>query len=357
MKKIYVKYKILVNGFNVKDFFECDGFVLKSGYISEKKFYDKISEELPINLNSFMFDCLVDINSLRFKYFESKDFIEYQIPNKYNVDEKIDKLFNAKPEIENIVYGLEQKLRLRFNIPLIFPIIFLEIYDENKKCIGYNQQNLKLSSYNRSEYPISYDESYNNSRCNFDLESMKNVKNSRYQRTLELYNKSFESDSIEIRFILIFSSLEAIFNLDTNDIIKKLPRYIAKLLSEDNVENFNEIEKDINKLYKKRCDYIHGSKLKDISYEDELLLRNYARRVIISYWFLITNMHMTASQVLKHLDSDNEFNIQTKIGILAINSSNFSDQQHKMINLIESEMEKELPEEFKNNILKNCDKK
>lgn len=71
--------------------------------------------------------------------------------------------------------------------------------------------------------------------------------------------------------ILIFSALEAIFNLETEDVTEKISRYSAKLLAEENDKEYNQVYSDIKKLYKKRCDYIHGSKTNNILDEDEKL--------------------------------------------------------------------------------------
>lgn len=55
----------------------------------------------------------------------------------------------------------------------------------------------------------------------------------------------------------MFSVLEAIFNLDAEDITEKLAKYTAKLLAENNKKLYETIYKDMKNLYSKRSNYIH----------------------------------------------------------------------------------------------------
>lgn len=357
MKKIYIKYKILVNGFFVNDSFKCDEFILKDGYLNENYFKEKslVVRDFPIDLNRFIIDCLVDYKTYRFKYFESEDFIEFEVSNKFN-KANIGSFLVKKSEIIQKIFDLEQKLRLRFNIPILFPITLLEIHDENKKLLSVCQTNARWSSWNRADYPIGYQESFNNSRFDFDLNSMRNIKDFHFKRAIEFYNESFESDNIAVRFILIFSSLEAIFNLDGKKITEKLSKYSAKLLSEDNLSEYDKISEDMTNLYGKRCNYVHGTKLNCITVNDEILLRRYARKIIIAYWLLMNNSKMTARQILEYLDSNQKLDIQTRLIISALNAQNFSEQQNKLVNLIEKEIGTEIPKQTKDKILEKCDK-
>ena len=242
-----------------------------------------------------------------------------------------------------------------FNIPVLFQIINIEFYDENKKYVGFVQHNKTISMWNRCTYNIDPEEFSNNSRFGMDINAMKNTQNNHFNRALEFYNDSFDSEKISNRFILIFSSLEAIFNLDSGDITEKISKYTAKLLAENNLELYNEIYSNIKKLYKKRCDYVHGSKINNIGELDEKLLRKYARKIIIAYWIIIMNTKKTAKEILKYLDSDEKLDIQVRIAITALNSKSFSEQQNKLIRIVEEELKMNIPEQTKRNLLKNCD--
>lgn len=189
-----------------------------------------------------------------------------------------------------------------------------------------------------------------------DFNATKNTKNNYFDRALEFYNDSFESDKISNRYILIFSALEAIFNLDTEDITEKISRYSAKILAEDNYDEYKKIFEDIKKLYGKRCDYIHGSKTNNILDSDEKLLRFYVRKIIIAYWLIILYSKKTAKQILKYLDNDEKLDLQIRLFISTINSSSFTEQQHKAVDIIEKELGESIPQETKNFLYSNCKK-
>ena len=356
MKKVYIKYKILVNGLSTKNKFEIDGFELKESRFNKKIFeekYDCNFDGVWINPASLkLYSCCTDYNDLTYNYLQTKDYLEVEVSNK--IYKNIYNIFNSKKELIDDIYNFEQKLRIILNIPLLFQIINIEIYDENKKFMTMYQIQQTLSSWNRLKYNISSNEFYNNSRFWFDINYMKKTNNNFYNRALELYNNSFDSNKREIRFILIFSALEAIFNLDSEDITEKLAKYSAKILSENNKDAYESIYKDIKVLYNKRCDYIHGSKIGKILDEDEKLLRKYVRNIIIIYWHIISVTKKSASQILKYLNSEEEMDIMVRMAISTTNANSFDEQQHKAIQLVEKELGRPIPQNIKDNLLKNC---
>lgn len=188
-----------------------------------------------------------------------------------------------------------------------------------------------------------------------DFNAIKSTENNQFNRALEFYNDSFESEKISSRYILIFSSLEAIFNLDLEDITEKISRYSAKLLAEENEKEYKQVYSDIRKLYKKRCDYIHGSKTNNILDEDEKLLRFYVRKIILAYWMIILYTKKTAKQILEYLNSDEKLDLQVRLFISTLNSNNFTEQQHKIVDIVEKELGKKFPEETKKALYGKCD--
>ena len=62
-------------------------------------------------------------------------------------------------------------------------------------------------------------------------------KNSRYKRALNFYNNSFDSSDIGVRFTLLFSSLEALFNITAENITNEVSKYASKI--RDNFLNGN----------------------------------------------------------------------------------------------------------------------
>lgn len=358
MKKIYVKYKLLVNGLNTADKYNIDGFTLKKATFDKKLFdidfnHDKAGVDL--NMNLYLISCLTDYKKLSYNYFESDEFTKLEVSNKITKN-NLYKVLESKKEIIDKIMDLEKKIRIILNIPILFQSINLEFYDEDKKYIGTYQFNKPISYWNRLKYNLPPEEFHNNSRFHMDFNSMKNANNNYFIRALEFYNDSFESEKISNRYILIFSSLEAIFNLDTKDVTEKISRYSAKLLAEGNDDDFNKIYKDIKKLYNKRCDYIHGSKTNNILDTDEKQLRKYVRKIIISYWLIILYTKKSAKEILEYLDSDEKLDLQVRLVISTINSNSFSEQQHKAVDIVENELGMPIPKTTKELLYSKCDK-
>lgn len=358
MKKVYVKYKILVNGLHTTTPYTIDGFTLKSSNFDKSILidtYDENKEGVDFNLNAYLESCLTDSEKLSYNYFESDNYEEIQVSNKLTINSQtVTKLVQTKIEIYNRINDLERKIRLILNIPLVFQIVCIEFYDENKKFLSVIQASRQLSFWNRLTYRINPEEFANNSRYGMDFNAMKSTDNNQFNRALEFYNDSFESEKITSRYILIFSALEAIFNLDTEDITEKISRYSAKLLAEGNEEEYNQIYSDIRKLYKKRCDYIHGSKTDNILDEDEKLLRFYVRKIILAYWMIILYTKKTAKQILEYLNSDEKLDLQVRLFISALNSKNFREQQHRVVDIVEKELGHEMPEQTKKALYSKC---
>ena len=305
-------------------------------------------------MNLYLHSCIGDYKNLKYSFFESKDLVEFEVSNKTVINKSTYDKILQKYKIAEKIDDLEMKLRLVLNIPLIFQAVNIEFYDENKKYVSSIQSNRKISFWNRLSYDLDAKEISNNSRFHMNFDTMKNTRNDRFNRALYFYNNSFDSEIISNRFILIFSSLEAIFNLDSENIIEKLARFSAKLLSENNPEYYNTIYNDMKYLYKKRCEYVHGKKNNNILIEDEKLLRKYVRKIIIAYWYIILYSKKTPKQILEYLDSNETLDIMIRMMITTLNSNDFSSQQHRLLNLLEKEYKIAIPKETKENLLSNC---
>lgn len=96
-----------------------------------------------------------------------------------------------------------------------------------------------------------------------------------------VYEKSFSKD-IEVSFITIVSALEMIFVDDNNHIKEKLSKRIAVYMSND-FDVQQDIYKQIKKMYKKRCAFVHEGKNELITMDELWYLRNIANKVIIQF--------------------------------------------------------------------------
>ena len=174
MKKMFIKYKILVSGLNPIGIYTLDGFTMKKGTFEERMFDMKYNQDnigINLNMNLYLISCLNDYEKLTYNYFESNELIEIEVSNK-TTKNNLNKVIDNNKKIIDRAMDLEKKIRIIFNIPILFQSI-----------------------------------------------------------NIEFYNDSFDSEKITNRYILIFSSLEAIFNLDTEDVTEKISRYSAKLLA------------------------------------------------------------------------------------------------------------------------------
>ena len=281
-----------------------DGFELKVSSFN-KQIFNISEEELNesgkfFNLNYYLYSCITDYEKLSYNYFESVEYSNFKIKN--------DEILNKDTIIDILTFNK----------------IFEKIYDENKKNLFNVQVINKMSTYNRLKYELDEDEFSNNSRLHLDFKFMKNIKNLQFKRALEFYNDSFESDNVRSRFILIFTSLEAIFNLDGKSISEKLSECISVLLSQNNEQEKEKIKKDIKYLYSKRSKYVHG-KTNAIQKEDEKLLRFYTRKIILIYWFILYDTNLSSENILEYIYNKKNFNLRVRLFISAISSNNFDE--------------------------------
>lgn len=122
MKKMYLKYKILVNGLSPAKTYTIDGFTMKEGTFEEKMFdtkYNQNSSGISLNMNSYLASCLNDYKKLSYNYFESNEFTEIEVSNKIT-KRTLNKVVNNKKEIIDKALDLEKKIRIIFNIPVLF---------------------------------------------------------------------------------------------------------------------------------------------------------------------------------------------------------------------------------------------
>lgn len=355
---MYLKYKILVNGLKVKGTYNIDGFTLKSGCFEKNMFngnYDYKNDGMYIDMNSYLLSCITDYEKLSYNYFESDEFEEIYVSNKITKN-RVFEIIRKNSKIEEKVIDLEKKLRLILNIPLLFQFVIVEFYDKDKKYVNACRLSRAISYWNRLTYKISPEEFHNNSRFKMNFEYMKNTNNNNFNRALEFYNDSFESEKISNRYILIFSALEALFNLDSANVTEKISKYSAKLLAENDKEEYDCIYKDIRRLYQKRCKYIHGKNRNSIKEADEKLLRFYVRKIIISYWYVIIYTKKTSEQILEYLDSNEKLDLQVRLFITSVNANSFTEQQHRLVNVVEDELDMLIPDKTKEIIYSKCEK-
>lgn len=220
---------------------------------------------------------------------------------KVSIKKNIDKYFDENEndflkEVENI----EKYFRMITNLHIMLGTVSLVLYKNNEKIsstvlyreyqsiLRYtSKEYLNIKRYNRI---LSH--TIDVPSFNLIQEKIKEFKNS-----INYYNNSFEQTDISLEFLLLISSLEALFNNNKKRIAFKVRHYGSKFLLDD--EKFEENKKVINKMYELRSKYVHGKVFtQDLSlYVVEL--REKVRMIIINY-FLIAIQQYDINNTYKH---------------------------------------------------------
>lgn len=320
MKTIYAKLKILINGLFPIEGFVIDDFLFQIGKYDEKVIDKEHPDYIWYSSGYFNFSCYKyeGNNESYYNYFKNQKLIQVEVNDDIYTDST--KMGNyILAELSRKVMALEKKLRLITNFPIGLPMFTVEIYDSNIKyirTIGSIAQ--RVSFFDITNYDFTMKDMILN-RLKFwisddTLEDAEN-KIERYKRGLEFYNASFLVNEIGIRFTLLFSSLESLFNLTGEKPTEKICKYTSKILFESpDVEK--KYYKKISKLYDIRSHYIHGNEPKIISDSIEFELREIVRESLLMYWCIFQRKDINTSEdVIKFLDKYNQTNVDFQIQI------------------------------------------
>lgn len=284
--KIYYKTKILINGIIPSIDFKIDGFTQKTG-VYDEKVIDSENDDYIFYSSSFIikgtYSCAEKEGNF-YEYFENDNYFEKEVPSDISKDD-LQRLIMIE-QIEK-VRMIEKKLRLISGLGINLPVFKTNIYDSKKELFTY------VGNVNWSFTPLSasdYDDSLKNKlvqRLHFHLfgstlENLEN-KNERFKRSLYFYTNSFSSPDIGIRFTLLFSALESLFNITGNDITEEVANYSSRILFLSNKERKKSKYK-IKTYYNERSRFIHGNNSYSISSEIENKLRDYVREILLIYW-------------------------------------------------------------------------
>lgn len=238
-----------------------------------------------------------------YKYFENDELFELDVDEEKFKDTYELQKFYLNTILEK-VNRLELKLRLITNLNIGLPIFKVTIYDKNKNILTYvgysaaQSSNLMICDYNDEQKELLG----NRLRINISDESLIELeeKNNRFKRALSFYNNSFVPNDKYIRFILLFSSLESLFNLNEKD--KKISTQISKYTSKIQFLPTNECKSMKSKIinyYDIRSSYIHGNEPISITDENEFDLREIVRKVLIIYWYISLDYRINSSEEME----------------------------------------------------------
>ncbi len=284
--KIYYRTKILINGIFPLVNFKIDGFIQKTGLYDEKMI-DTDNEDYIFYSSGFLIKGLYSCREKKGNFYEyliNDELFEKDVP--HNISEyELQKLM-IEYQNERIKI-LEKKLRLISGYGINLPVFKTVIYNSKKEFLTYTGFiNWKFTPLKAINYDAN-DRKKLEQRLQLyiadstlkDLET----KNKRFSRALYFYNSSFESYDPGIRFTLLFSALESLFNIDSDKVTEEVANFSSRILFLSYTERKSTKYK-IKNYYNERSRFIHGNNNYDISSEKESNLRDFVREILLIYW-------------------------------------------------------------------------
>lgn len=316
--KVLYKNKILINGLFPMVNFNIDGYKQKTGKYDET-IINTENEDFIFYSAGYLVQSMYSVKDKTgsfYEYFENEEFFEIevaQIEDKKELEEELLEKISLKVQL------LEKKLRLITNLKIGLPIFKAVVYDENREFITFVGEMFAQSSLS---FIFNYDEKMKEllqNRLKFSIsdESLLELesKNLRYQRAITFFLESFVPVNRGVRFTLLFSALESLFNINGESATETVAKYSSKILFL-NPKGSNKIKMKIKDYYDIRSLYIHGNEPRPITEKNEFDLRELVREILIIYWYISTTYKIyDASKMLDYLDQNNQKTLEVIIQI------------------------------------------
>lgn len=337
---LYYKTKILISGLFPMVNFKIDGFIEKTGLYDENIIdvnnHDYIFYSSGHLLNS-MYACK-EKDGNYYEYFESEKMVEYEVADDVSKNEIEKKILNEQFAKIGL---LQKKIRLLTGIGITLPVFKTTIYNEKNEFYTYvGGVNWELSRIAVSDYDDDLKAKLEQ-RLHFYISdsTIANLEenNMRYKRALNFYLSSFESQDIGIRFTLLFSALESLFNISGDEVTKEVSTYSSNILFLNSKEK-NKSKWKISTYYDIRSRYIHGNDGYQLTKEQENELRDYVREILIIYWNISMVYNIYDPQDIKNLincTKRTNLDIQTQLFIKYMRTP--FDKYSELYNQIRSE--------------------
>jgi len=300
--KLFYKNKILISGIFPLKNYKIDGYIEKTGIFDEKMINVNEPEHIFYSAGHLINSCYqcVGKKEVNYEFFESEELVEYEVNDELNKDE-IHMIFLE--EQTNKIDLLQEKIRLLTGLAITLPVFLTTIYKDDVfyTCVGnvtWTTTNLKVHDYD-DDMKQKLQNRLNFHMSNSTIIELKE-KNSRYERALNFYNNSFNSSDRGVRFTLLFSSLEALFNITAENITDEVSKYASKILFLNKNKAKSSKWKIIN-YYDIRSKYIHGNDGFEITKKIEHNLREYVREILLIYWCISMTYNITDAQEIKNL--------------------------------------------------------
>lgn len=340
MIKIKLYLQFLVQGLAVISGYSIRDFELREVEV-DKLWIEEIIEKNPNYMPLILINSIYEKQSNKSYYqcLVNSDF-ELSIENNNICNNRINEIVATK--LREIQENLERELKLITNNDIILPIGLARGHDEEVGPISvslysHKTSKEKTSNYNSDKYITRLCQRLNK---NISIDSLNKlgVKNSRFERSLEFYFSSFDINNISVSFTLLFSSLEALFNIDKQAIANSIANGSSKILFLDK-KNEKKMFFKIKAFYDKRSRYIHGNEPDIITEENEFDLREIVRLVILMYWQIsIINDFSESSEIISFINKHDKDSINPllKSFKFIIDDCGFDEAVENILLLIES---------------------
>lgn len=284
--RIYYRTKILINGIFPLINYKIDDFIEKTGTYDES-IIDANNDEYIFYSSGFLLKGLYSCKEkegIFYEYFENDELFEKEISD-FLSKEDIQKLI-LKEQIEK-VNMLQKKLRLITGLGINLPVFKTIVYNSKKEFLtqlgftNWDFTRLNVMDYN-DEMKKILEHRLQFYIADFSLTELES-KNDRFKRALSFYTNSFTSSNIGVRFTLLFSALESLFNITEENITNEVSKYASKILFLSRKKE-NSSKWKIITYYDIRSKFIHGNNGFVITNEIENNLREYVREILFIYW-------------------------------------------------------------------------
>lgn len=301
MKLLY-KSKILISGIFPLKNYKIDGYIEKTGIFDNKMINTNDPEQIFYSAGHLINSCYqcVGKEDVNYEFFESEDFVECVVDDSLSKDEIQRVILEEQVSKVNL---LQEKLRLLTGLAITLPVFLTTIYKDDEIYTYVGNVTWTTTNLNVRDYDDVMKKTLQNRLCfhmsDSTITGLKE-KNLRFKRALDFYNNSFNSSDIGVRFTLLFSSLEALFNITAEDITNEVSKYTSKILLL-NKKKTNSSKWKIIDYYDIRSRYIHGNDGFEITKDIEHNLREYVRETLLIYWCISMTYNITEAQRIKDL--------------------------------------------------------
>ena len=339
--KTYYRNKILINGLFPMVDFKIDGYYEKKGIFDEKIInYD--NPESIFYTSTYMINSSytpVGEKNVYYEYFENDDLFELDVGDNLK-DNKNELQKYYLSVVTKDIMKLEKELRLITGISIGLPVFLTTIYNENKELLTYvGYYNNQSSTFHIWDYNEELKQVLTR-RLNFHVNSNSlsdlEKNNSRFERAYTLYNESFSPQNKNVQFALLFSSLESLFNIDSDNITNDISKYSSKIQFLNSKKEKSMIMKIVD-YYDIRSKYIHGNIPRLVNDKNLFDLREIVRKVLLIYWFIsISYKIYSSSDIISFLDIHDRNNLDLQVQLFVksldiIDYSKFYDETKELL--------------------------